>query len=638
MGLTVQIAPPILPMPSSPDRRVIHLATQEFSCLFETDTGFLRQIKRDRTEIVRAIYAAVRDENWNTIEPHLEIRSIRAEPDGFRVDFEARCEAPGVRFGWAGSIEGKGPSLSFSFRGEARTTFRKNRIGLCLLHPIRECAGLRCSVQNTTGSWINAEFPRHVSPDQPCKDLKAMRWSPSAEIEAELQFSGDIFETEDQRNWTDASFKTYCTPLAAPFPVLIEAGTKIDQQVTLNLRSRASIRPIEKQIPEIRLDQVEVEIAVPSLGLEMASHGQRLSETHLERLEKLGLSHLRADLRLSQDAWLSGYRLAAEEAGAIGSRLQPALFVTDNARREISRFREAIDLAMIDSCLIFHEKEISTSERWLALSAELLNGLQIVAGTNAYFAELNRNRPPRGFPAVYSINPQVHAFDDRSLMENLEAQPATIESARQFCSNGIFLSPITLRPRFNPNATEETIEPQGQLPASVDQRQRTMVGACWTAGSLAALVPRDGLVSLTYFETTGWRGLMESERGSPLPAKFGSSANEIFPLYHVFEFIAGATSALRLRSAPPDGLSALALRDRNGSKRYLLANLEADPKRVRCRLPADTAELRILDHTNVDALRRGTLPRAEHHSLVEGALDFDFPGTSLALVQLNRES
>ena len=624
---------PFPAMQPLPDRRVFHLATNDLTCLFETDTGFLRRIMRGQTEILRAIYAAVRDENWNTVEPHLEVQNIRSEDNGFRVDFEARCEAPGISFCWSGAIEARGPSLSFLFKGEARSSFRKNRIGFCILHPIRECAALPCAIQNRQSEWSEAIFPRFVSPHQPFKDLQRLRWSPHPGIAAELHFEGDVFETEDQRNWTDASFKTYCTPLAVPFPVKIEAGAQIDQRVTLNLQSKEPIRQVEEQIPEIRLDLAEAENPVPLLGLEVASHGKRLGEIHLERLKKLKLSHLRVDLRLSHDDWLNRYRLAVEEAKVIGARLQPALFVTDNARWEISRFREAIDPAMIDACLIFHEKELSTCERWLVLSEELLNGLKIVAGTNAYFAELNRNRPPKGFSVVYSINPQVHAFDDRSLMENLEAQSTTVESARQFCGDGVFLSPITLRPRFNPNAVVETTIPEGQLPAAVDPRQRTMVGACWTAGSLAALLSCQGVASLTYFETTGWRGLMETERGSPLRAKFGSSADEIFPLYHVFEFIAGTTSVLRLGTALQDGFSALALCDRNGSKRYLLANLEADSKRVRCRLPADAAELRLLGQTNVDALRRGTLPKAEHYSLVQGGLDFNFPGTSLALIR-----
>src|SRR6516225_3960398 len=79
-----------------PDFRVLHLATNELACIFETDTGFLRKIVYGETEIVRAIYAAVRDENWNTVEPGIEIRNVRVEQNKFRVDFDALCQAAGV--------------------------------------------------------------------------------------------------------------------------------------------------------------------------------------------------------------------------------------------------------------------------------------------------------------------------------------------------------------------------------------------------------------------------------------------------------------------------------------------------------------------------------------------------------------
>ena len=29
----------------------------------------------------------------------------------------------------------------------------------------------------------------------------------------DIVFGGEIFEMEDQRNWSDASYKTYCVPL-----------------------------------------------------------------------------------------------------------------------------------------------------------------------------------------------------------------------------------------------------------------------------------------------------------------------------------------------------------------------------------------------------------------------------------------
>jgi hypothetical protein len=617
-----------------PDFRVLHLATNALDCIFETDTGFLRKIARGETEIVRAIYAAVRDENWNTVEPSIEVRNVHLEQNEFRVDFDALCQAGDICFCWSGSIEAHGPKLTFTFQGEARSSFRKNRIGFCVLHPIRGCAALPCLIQDTRGRWSEAFFPEYISPLQPFKDIQGLRWSPRSGVEAELIFQGDIFETEDQRNWTDASFKTYCTPLAHPFPVLIEAGTKLYQMVTLGLKSEEPVQPAESKIAEIELGKFDVEVPMPRLGLGMASHGGRLGQMQLQRLQKLRLNHLRVDLRFARDAWVNEYRLAVEEAAAIGARVQAALFVSDNAFQELGQFRHLMDPALVDSCLIFHEKEISTSEHWLSIAQEVLHGVQVVAGTNAYFAELNRNRPPKGFPAAYSINPQVHAFDDRSLMENLEAQPATVESARQFCEHGVVLSPITLRPRFNPNATSKATEPEGELPSAADRRQRTMAGACWMAGSLAALLPCQGVVSLTYFETTGWRGLMETDQGSPLSAKFDSSPNEIFPLYYVLEFVAGASSVLRLSNSLLDGVSALGLRDRDASTRYLLANLETVPKRIRCQAAGKGIELRILSETNLDTLRKGILPEAKHLSLSGEALDFDFPGMSLALIWL----
>jgi hypothetical protein len=617
-----------------PDFRVLYLATNELACIFETDTGFLRKITRGETEMVRAVYAAVRDENWNTVEPSIEVRSVHIEENEFQVDFDVLCQSAGICFCWSGSIEAHGPKLTFTFQGEAQSSFRKNRIGFCVLHPIRECAGLPCLIQDTGGKWSEAFFPEYISPHQPFKDFRGLRWSPRSGLNAELIFQGDIFENEDQRNWTDASFKTYCTPLSHPFPVLIEAGTKFCQQVAFELKSEVPVHPVESKVPEIELGKFEVEVPMPDLGLGMASHGRHLSQMQLQRLKKLRLNHLRVDLRLAHDAWVNEYKLAVEEAVAIGARLQAALFVSDNALQELGQFRHLMDPKHVDSCLILHEKESSTSERWLSIAQEVLHGVQIVAGTNAYFAELNRSRPPKGFPAAYSINPQVHAFDDRSLMENLEAQSATVESARQFCEDGVVLSPITLRPRFNPNATSKTVEPEGQLPSAVDRRQRTMVGACWMAGSLAALLPCEGVVSLTYFETTGWRGLMETDLGSPLSAKFGSSPNEIFPLYYVLEFVAGASSVLRLSNPLLDSVSALGLRDRDGETRYLLANPEAVPKRIRCRTSAKDIELRMLSETNLDTLRKGILPETEHLSPSEEALDFDFPGMSVALIWL----
>ncbi len=130
---------------------------------------------------------------------------------------------------------------------------------------------------------------------------------------------------------------------------------------------------------------------------------------------------------------------------------------------------------------------------------------------------------------TYSINPQVHAFDNLSLVETLSAQGETVKSARKFSNNKpISVSPITLKMRFNPNATApEANMKSDQLPPQVDVRQMSLFGAAWTLGSLKYLCESE-THSLTYYETTGWRGVMETELGSHLPEKFFSSKKQFF--------------------------------------------------------------------------------------------------------------
>ena len=55
---------------------------------------------------------------------------------------------------------------------------------------------------------------------------------------------------EDQRQWGDASFKTYNRPLAKPWPYQIEDGSVLEQSVCLtvvSLRERARCRDTAHQ-------------------------------------------------------------------------------------------------------------------------------------------------------------------------------------------------------------------------------------------------------------------------------------------------------------------------------------------------------------------------------------------------------
>ena len=94
------------------------------------------------------------------------------------------------------------------------------------------------------------------------------------------------------------------------------------------------------------------------------------------------------------------------------------------------------------------------------------------------------------------------------------------------------VSPITMRRRVNFHATgDPPLDDPANLPDSVDVRQSALYGAAWTAGSLKYLAEA-GAASATYYETTGWRGVLERSGGSRIPDAFRSIAGEAFPLYH----------------------------------------------------------------------------------------------------------
>ena len=503
--------------------------------------------------------------------------------------------------------------------GEALSTFRRNRIGFCVLHPM-DCAGVSSRIEKIDGTVEESTFPISIAPQYlidgeikpvaPFNNMRAVRYEAASGVEAEVRFEGETFEMEDQRNWTDASYKTYGTPLSQPFPVEVAAGTKISQRITLTLKMSSELRTEKRDTPTqpVTLDVSAAEARpLPRIGLSTASHGEPLNAQELERLKRLNLSHLRADIDLTQPDYESALRRATDEARELGVSLELALFLTDAAAEELRGFAEVVERVKppIGTYLIFHKTEASTSAQWVDLARRHLSDAKIGAGTNAYFTDLNRGRPPVDALDLvcYSINPQVHAFDNSSLAETLGAQAVTVESARQFAGKlPIAVTPVTLLARFNPNATGPEPEPApGELPAQVDVRQMSLFGAGWTLGSIKYL-SESGASNLTYYETSGWRGVMETANGSPLPEKFRSLPGAVFPLYHVLadvgEFVGG--EVLASKSSDPLKVEGISLR-KNGKTRTLLANLTPDSQRVRAQNLAATVRVRLLDETNAQA-------------------------------------
>jgi D-apionolactonase len=571
--------------------------------------GDLRYVRLGQREIVRRIYMAVRDRNWHTIPAMLTDEVIEQADDRFEIRYRALHQEGPVCFRWQAHIVGTAAGeITFRMQGEACSTFWRNRIGICVLHPAEECAGAPCRVTHTDGRVTVSAFPRDIAPHQPFQQMRAIAHEVQPGLWAELQLVGDIFEMEDQRNWTDASFKTYSTPLALPFPVRIEAGTPVEQAVRLSLQGALPPRREAQPAAAVRLTLGDVvRQPRPPLGLGVASHGEALNEVEMRRLRDLHLDHLRVDLAGDAEAALL---LAATQATSLGAGLEIGLPLVRWERPDLERLGRLLNRlnAPIVRWLLLTDglgADVGDAIRATRAALEPLTPRAAWAvGVNAYFTELNRNRPPMEHAdmACYSLNPQVHAFDNLSLVETLPAQAVTVESACQFLAGRpVAVSPVTLRPRYNPNATDDGASAApGALPDSVDPRQVSLLGAGWTLVSLKYLMGHPAVHSLTYYETTGWRGVMERPQGSPLET-FPSRPGQLFPLYHVFRWV-GACRAARVRrvcSSAPRQVDALALQ---GDSRLQIGVANLTNVRQRVELAGVDVPLRrvILDKDSVE--------------------------------------
>ena len=203
------------------------------------EAGDLRYVTLGQREVLRRIYSAVRDRNWGTVPAQLSNERSEIGADSFRLAYDVENKQGEINFFWRGEITGNASGqITFTMDGEARSTFLRNRLGFCVLHPIRECAGRICRVERPDGMKEQLAFPCLVAAEQPLRglhDITTLAHEIEPGLWAEVRFTGELFEVEDQRNWIDASFKTFCTPLRLPFPVEVKAGTRITQSVTLRL-------------------------------------------------------------------------------------------------------------------------------------------------------------------------------------------------------------------------------------------------------------------------------------------------------------------------------------------------------------------------------------------------------------------
>src|SRR5262249_38949073 len=219
---------------NEPPTEMRELRAGTLSCLL--DGIDLRYVCNGDDELVRRLFVAVRDEAWGTVAPQIRDLQVEDGGDSFCVSFDALHESGELRFRWRGLLAGTADGvLECRMDGRAGTDFRFCRIGFCVLHP-RELAGSRYRAHGPNGE-VAGTLPAAIGVKGFAEGTLWPLFPSYDRIElggARFEFEGDLFEMEDQRNWTDASFKTYSTPITLGWPHEAAAGQTIVQSVRLS--------------------------------------------------------------------------------------------------------------------------------------------------------------------------------------------------------------------------------------------------------------------------------------------------------------------------------------------------------------------------------------------------------------------
>jgi hypothetical protein len=522
--------------------------------------------------VLRAIRPVVRDHDWRTLTPAVESLTNDDDDDGgaFTLRLTIRFTGFGVEYRAELAVSFSGSDLTVTFDGTAPVDFRSNRIGLVVLHRPDD-AGRRVTVSAPAGSRAESAFPADISPHQPFLDIAAMAWERDGSAFT-LTFSGDVFETEDQRNWTDASFKTYSTPLSRPFPVTVRERDRVQQSIRLTAEPTAAPAeaPVLEPAPEVLTVRRHARGRVPALGTSTSS-----SEVVLGAMPGIGTLIVEVpggDTGAAADI----LRRAVQQAGKLGAALD--VRITAAGAADVGPVLDLVPLGKVARLGVFSAgSHFTEPDLWEELRrAAQRRGFSgtLLAGARSHFTELNRRQdvlPPDADALTYSITPQMHATEVPHIVESLPMQRLTALNALRIGSGKpLHVGPVTLKARFNAVSTDGAYDAGTAEAMTTDPLQGDDFTAAWLLGSIAALT-LPGVESISYFEASGPRGLI-AEDGNPTPA------------FHLFRELAALRGAGVLEA--PQAIPGLVVYPVSADSGVILfaANLTAEPLHVAVRL------------------------------------------------------
>lgn len=566
----------------------------------EFESGNLRYIKFHGIEIIRAISYIVRDKNWGTYNPKLSNLKIEETANSFRVSYEAETSDQNQIFRYTAVISGDSQGiLRFEGKGKSITDFLTNRTGFVVLHPIEGVAGAPARIEHVDGSIVNTAFPALIDPVQPMMNLRAITHEFSKGVSVRCLMEGDTFEMEDQRNWTDASYKTYVRPLALPWPYTIPKGETLVQAVSLSVSGALNKQNGVGSSSIIKLELGEAISSVPPLGTALDPDDLDMAEVHHAELKGIGIDHVICHYDPRRGHNRSTLARQVELARSLGKEVWLEAIITrvDGWEDEVTSL--GVDVAALGrpfSVIMLSPASdmkctlpgsvwppCPPADALFIHARKTFGSVMLAGGMFSYFTELNRKRPPVDHIDLVSFTTSalVHAGDDRSVTESLEAIPHIARSVTAISGMRPWVvGPSAIGMRDNPYGAEVAKNPHDirQAMNRNDPRQRGLIAAAFDVGYFSHMA-YGGAKAIALGGFVGPFGVLPTQTMWRKP--YYDEAGGVFPVYHIRKAIAEMKGAkLRiLKSSRPRDVMGISAETLHGQV-TLIANLTGSTQEI----------------------------------------------------------
>jgi hypothetical protein len=587
------------------------------------DNGAIRYIRYRGVEVLRGIAYLARDKNWGTYAPAIEGLKIRQGKDGFSISYAATCKDKDQGLRYEAKIEASASgALKFSAVGTPLSDFLTNRTGFVVLHPLNGIVGEPVEIVHTDGKTRKSRFPKFISPGQPVFEIRSLKHQVMPGVSATVLMEGNKFEMEDHRNWMDASYKTYVCSLLDPWPYTLKKGEAFSQSITVTLEGKPSSRAAAKAGNAVSIAVGKVKGRIPEIGVGVPMAEAKATAGNADLVAAMMPAHVVCQIdgrRDGQAEAASSFRALREKTG-IRSTLEIVLPAKAPAHDEVRAIASAMRAAdyMPDAIVVTQMHDLKsfqpntprpwgpTYEEMAAAVRETFPGIPLGGGMLSFFTELNRKPAPKGvFDFItHSVCPIVHAADDISVMETLEALPSIVASTRHMIGKTPYhVGPSSIPCRDNPYGAAVAPNPNnGRICLSdMDPRQRGLFAAAWNLGLLARFA-EGGVESVTLGATTGPQGVIYRKASYKQPW-FDAARAKVYPAYHVLAGLAAASGNKRREamSSNPSRIAAVSHVSAAGTELWL-ANLSPEAQEVKVSGIEGAAEIHHMSDRNFQAL------------------------------------